>query len=154
MGLLNQLMVPAFHYTRALLKTNIKTKTYGLALTEADAARIVASTDETLKALGRIELSSDLIPKIIISFAASSYIDQDDYAQTVCQLLECFYGLRNEGFDELSDDELIEIMRTAFDYQCHGVAELLLEEARLALNRTTDRLGRGSDAITGSQRID
>jgi hypothetical protein len=127
---INQLAIPAAYHTRALMKTNDRAAKHGLVLSEADAAQIIASADETLRSLGRIELSNTLIPKLITAFVDSPYIIQDEYTETICQLLECFYYLKNECQDEVSDDELIEIMRNVFDYEGGGAVELLPEKLK------------------------
>lgn len=134
LAILDLLQIPNTYYTQALIKTNDETKANGLSLSEADAAQIVAFTDETLRNLGRIEMSSELIPLIIRSFSNSPYMLQDDYREIICQLLECFYYLKNESRDQISDDDLIAAMRVSFDQECFGVVELLADKLKPGLD--------------------
>ena len=43
------------------------------------------------------------------------------------RLQESFYLYKNESLDELTDDELLEFMKEAFDGRCQGSLEYLEE---------------------------
>jgi hypothetical protein len=85
----------------------------------------VENRKEALERNGRIEFGGGVIQKIIIEFADSHYLYQDVYLNTLMELQECFYYFKNESLEELSDDELIHMMKKYFDDVCQGSIEFL-----------------------------
>ena len=108
-----------------VLETNEESQYYGLVLTAKDARELIETRCEALRANGRIEIGSDTINKIISTFCNSYYIWQANYTQTLHDLLETFYYMKNETLDIISDDELIKQMKFFFENQCGGSIELL-----------------------------
>ncbi|NPV91935.1 MAG: hypothetical protein HPY50_14310 [Firmicutes bacterium] len=108
-----------------IVRLNEKSSRYGLALTHLDALQLVETRGETLRAVGRIEIGGSTIGKIIEAFCDSSYINQQDYADTLHELLEVFYYMKNETLDLVPDDELIGLMKSFFERSCRGSLELL-----------------------------
>jgi len=98
---------------------------YGLILSSQEAQELVETRTAALQATGRLEFGSGIIAKIVTAFCSSPYITSKDYATTLHELVETFYYYKNETLDELSDDELIALMRRYFDQTCHGSLELL-----------------------------
>jgi hypothetical protein len=119
-----------------IVELNEKSSRHGLSLTHLDAAQLVEARGETLRAVGRIEIGGSTIGKLIEAFCDSSYINQQDYADTLHQLLEVFYYMKNETLDLVSDDELIGLMKAYFETRCRGSLELLKDREleRLARN--------------------
>lgn len=111
---------------KAIIDTNLKSKQYGLVLSEQDAREIIQSRNYVLKSLGRVELGIDVISKLISTFCNSPYINQSDYTEIINELVEGFYYIKNETLDKIDDDELIAIMKNYFDNRCHGSVDLLL----------------------------
>jgi len=111
--------------TEQILKSNEYTAQYGLALTYADAVQLVEARSEFLRENGRIEIGNVTIDKIIDAFCDSSFISQEDYADTIASLLEIFYDMKNETLDLIADDELIELMKYYFEIRCKGSLEQL-----------------------------
>lgn len=109
-----------------IMQSNEKSGRYGLVLTHADAIELVETRNDALRASGRIEIGSATIGKIIDTFCDSSYILQQDYADSLHLLLEAFYYMKNETLDLISDDELIELMKNYFENRCKGSLELLV----------------------------
>lgn len=108
-----------------LIKTNEKSMNYGLVLSSKDAKDIVETKNYVLKSYGRIEFGTTVINKIISMFCTSPYVNQSEYSMIISELIETFYYLKNETLDEVSDDELIELMENYFNNSCHGSIELL-----------------------------
>ena len=67
-----------------LVGTNQQSQKHGLILTEKDALQIIDARNEALKTMGRVELGYEVINKIIRIFSPSPYINQTDYANTIC----------------------------------------------------------------------
>jgi hypothetical protein len=108
-----------------IIKSNAHSIKYGLVLTYNDAVQLVETRSEALRANGRIEIGSETIRKLITAFYYSSYITQQDYADTLHELLEIFYYMKNETLDLIPDDELIGLMRNYYENRCRGSLELL-----------------------------
>ncbi|MBR0597087.1 DUF6323 family protein [Sinanaerobacter chloroacetimidivorans] len=108
-----------------VLKCNEITARYGLSLSAPEVHQLVETRDEVLKSNGRIEFSGGIINKLIIEFCDSPYLSQFHYAPTLNELIETFYYFKNESLDEISDDELLSLMKEYFDRRCQGSIELL-----------------------------
>lgn len=119
-----------------VVKCNDYTARFGLALTQAQAVELVETRSASLRDTGRIEFGGGVIDKLIREFCDSPYISAGDYAQTLHELIELFYYYKNETFDLLPDDDLIQWMKSAYDGVCHGSIDLLSgrELERLARN--------------------
>lgn len=106
-------------------KCNEYTSKYGLVLSENQISNLLERRKETLRETGRIELRVGIIDKLIKEFCDSPYINQENYAETLYELIEIFYEYKNETMDLITDDELIEFMKKAFDGICQGDLEYL-----------------------------
>ena len=128
-----------------LLRVNAQTARYGLTLTPEQAAELQNTRVQALRAHGRVEFGSGVLDKIALVFCDSSYLTSDNYAQALGELVELFYYYKNETFDRLSDDELIDCMKKAFDGPCQGSLELLAGRELNALARDIHWGGSSSD---------
>ena len=106
-------------------KINARTEKYGLALSEKDVDIIIKHKSKSLRNNGRVEFGAGIITKMISAFCDSPYISQDDYVETINDLIEIFYYYKNETMDKISDDALIDFMKKCFDNKCQGNIELL-----------------------------
>lgn len=118
-----------------IMKCNEITARYGLTLSPAEARELVATRTEALNSNGRIEFAGGIINKLIIKFCDSAFLTQYNYATTLNDLIETFYYFKNETLDEISDDELIALMKKYFDQNCRGSMELLQNRELEALAR-------------------
>lgn len=108
-----------------ILKTNEETAEYQLTLTKEEAVQLIDTRKDALAATQRIELGGGIINKMIHEFKDSPYISQYNYVHTISELIDTFYYFKNETLDEVSDDDLIELMKKLYDEKCHGSIELL-----------------------------
>ena len=108
-----------------ILKTNETSKENGLTLTEEEAKALVAARGDTLREERRVEFGDSISPKLIRAFADSSFINQEDYAEIIARLQEIFFLYKNESMDMVSDDELLGIMKNAFENESGGDLEYL-----------------------------
>lgn len=106
-------------------KCNEYTSQYGLVLSDNQISNLLERRKETLKETGRIEFREGIIDKLIKEFCDSPYINQENYAETLYELIEIFYEYKNETMDLITDDELIEFMKKSFDGICQGDLEYL-----------------------------
>ena len=108
-------------------KTNEYTERFGLRLTDLDIQKLMEERRECLAEQRRVEFGTGVLDKIIFAFCDSDYIYQGNYVETIAALQDIFYLYKNESMDELTDDELISVMREAFDGECKGSLEYLEE---------------------------
>ena len=108
-----------------ILKTNETSKENGLTLTEEEAKALVAARGDILREERRVEFGDSISPKLIRAFADSSFINQEDYAEIIARLQEIFFLYKNESMDMITDDELLEIMKNAFENESGGDLEYL-----------------------------
>lgn len=111
--------------TANIKKCNEYTNKYGLILSDNQISNLLERRKETLKETGRIEFREGIIDKLIKEFCDSPYINQENYAETLYELIEIFYEYKNETMDLITDDELIEFMKKSFDGICQGDLEYL-----------------------------
>lgn len=127
-----------------MLKLNEQTAAFGLVLSKEDAKVLATKRRDTLKEQQRVEFGEGILPKLIFAFCDSCYIEQNNYVETIGRLQEIFYQYKNETMDELSDDELLESMREAFDGECEGSLEFLEETAMERIARKLRKRGYGA----------
>lgn len=108
-----------------VIETNRATARYGLTLTEEDAKLILRERKDTLREQKRVEFGDSVTPKIIYEFCDSDFIDQSNYVETIARLQEIFYLYKNEMLDEISDDELLHLMKEQFEEICFGDLDYL-----------------------------
>lgn len=73
-----------------LLELNEKTKEHGLILTPSDIKMLIVYRNKVLHDHGRIELGIEVLKELIEVFAASPYMDEDNYVETLIELQEIF----------------------------------------------------------------
>ena len=108
-----------------LLEAAATAQKHGLVLTETMAKEIVASREQTLKDNDRVDFSSDTVTRLVKAFSESYYITQETFSETICEIIELFYFLKNEINDVISDDDMIREMLIVFNETCFGVMEIM-----------------------------
>lgn len=138
-------------YMTELLELTEKTKEYGLVLNPQDVQLIMAARSQVLYSYGRVELSIEVTKELIEMFSTSSFIQQENYVDTLNELHEIFYYLKNETEDKISDMKLLQRMKEMFEDECEGSLDLLksrleeyAEEFRRELQKN-DSLLEGED---------
>lgn len=128
----------------SILDCNRYSERYGLQLSEKAAVALNKTRMKALNANGRIEFGGGAIDKLIYAFCDSPYMEEQNYESNLHDLIEAFYYYKNETLDMISDDDLIEIMRVAFNGDCRGSVEMLVETALEKIARNI-RNGRAPD---------
>lgn len=108
-----------------LERCNRMTEPYGLVLTQSQMERLTARRREVLRAVGRVEFGEGVLPRLILAFRDSPYLEQHDYEEQLDGLQELFYRLKNECGEGLTDDELIGAMKRLYDGPAGGSLEFL-----------------------------
>ena len=108
-----------------IIKANEFSKEYGLTLTKEEATALAQCRRSTLKTERRVEFGDSIMPKLIRAFADSSFINKDNYADILACLQDIFYLYKNESMDMVSDDDLIAIMKNAYEHESGGDLQYL-----------------------------
>ncbi len=108
-----------------IIKANEFSKEYGLTLTKEEATVLAQCGRSTLKTERRVEFGDSIMPKLIRAFADSSFINKDNYADILARLQDIFYLYKNESMDMVSDDDLISIMKNAYERESGGDLQYL-----------------------------
>ena len=132
-----------------IIKTNEVSERFGLLLTEQDAKLLLKERRNSLKKQRRIEFGEGIVAKIIYEFCDSPYICQDNYVETITGLQDIFYQYKNEMQDEITDDELLHLMKEQFEKICFGDLDYL---EGTCLNNFAEaiRAGYGGSAVLHS----
>ncbi len=107
-----------------ILKTNEGSAKYGLVLTPAQAMEIAKTHSRSLRENRIVEVGCGGVTKLIAAFAASPYVDPDNYAEIIDEMTEIFYYIKREVDIEVNDDAVIDAMADFFDRTSHGSLEL------------------------------
>lgn len=111
----------------SIMELNKTSAGFGLELTEKQALELVQHHAKTLRVSGRVEFGEGIMKKLIFAFCDSSFIVPSRYENTLEELMDSFYYLKNESKDGLSDDELLEIMEKLYNGKCQGSADYMRE---------------------------
>lgn len=104
---------------------NVRTARFGLTLTEEEMAALAAGRSKALRDAGRVELGDGMLPALAEAFCDSPYLQQTEYAGTLQTLQEIFYWFKTESRDRWTDEELLALLRRAYDGKAGGAAEYL-----------------------------
>ncbi|HPJ03055.1 MAG TPA: DUF6323 family protein [Candidatus Limiplasma sp.] len=119
-------LVPALEQARlairtaGLQKSNETAELHGLSLSDSQMRGLILAEDESLRAMGRLEFGEGILPRLMYSFCDSPYISRDSWMDTLLALQELFYTFKNELYDALTDDELLEAMNKIFHGRAQG----------------------------------
>lgn len=105
---------------RSLEACNPLIERYGLSLSAMDIRALAAGRTEALQTAGRIEFGGGVVEDLVLAFASSPYVSQETFVETVLELQELFYEVKNESLEQVPDDELIARMRQLFDEFANG----------------------------------
>lgn len=105
-----------------VLACNDKTYQYCLSLKEEEVRALIAARRENFRELELLEFNEGILPRLIEVFADSPYLFQDSYADTLGSLQYLFYR-----FKRGSDEDMLELMKNAYDNICQGSLELLVQ---------------------------
>jgi hypothetical protein len=108
-----------------LLETNHISQKYGLTLYPVQARDIIQARNQALQDYGRIETDNRIISQIISSFCSSPYLSNENYTNSINELIDIFYFFKNETRDLIADKELLLLMKDLFNDCCCGSLDLL-----------------------------
>jgi hypothetical protein len=93
---------------------------YSLSLSTQDVQALIAGRLEALETTERVEFGGGVARDLVLAFGGSPYVSQDTFVETVLELQDLFYEVKNESLEQIPDDELIATMRSLFDDPAQG----------------------------------
>ncbi len=102
-------------FMEELRTVNETSARFGLRLSENGMRALAQARSRALIDNGRVELSNSAVRAIADGFCDSPYLLQEDYENTLMELVDAFYYFKNACADRLTDDELISAMRMRYD---------------------------------------
>ncbi len=112
---------------KQMFELNEITKKFGLTLTKKQIINLIDNRNTILKDLGRIEIGSGILDKIVYEFYDSPYIDKYNYLETLEELTYIFYQYQIEFEYKLTDEQILKYLKKCFNGECAGSLELLKE---------------------------
>lgn len=121
---------------------------HGLALSREDIRALVVGRVDALQVTDRVEFGGGGVARdLVLAFASSPYVSQSTFVETVLELQELFYEVKNESLEQIADDELIAKMRSLFDDVASGDLGYLEEALLEGLARHVREEALGGDAV-------
>ena len=100
---------------KALAAANRRTARYGLTLTPEQMTALAESRGRALLDTGRVELGAGILPQIVEMFCDSPNLHLAEYAAALEALQAIFYRCKNEAGDLTPDEDILRLLRRAFD---------------------------------------
>lgn len=87
----------------------------GLSLTRGQVADIDVARREALAACERVEFTAGAADALVVAFADSPYLGQNDAGEVLAEVMGVFYDVREDVPVDVPDDEVLVALRRAFD---------------------------------------
>jgi len=121
---------------RELESVNTSIQRHGLSLSREDIQALVIGRVEALAMTDRVEFGGGVVKDLVLAFASSSFVSQASFVETILDLQDLFYEVKNESLEQIPDEDLIKKMRSLFDEFANGDLEYLAEALLDGLGRT------------------
>lgn len=112
----------------SILSCNDILESHGLQISAQQALELAKGCQASIRESRRIEFQEGITAELLRVFCDSPYLSQRELADTIMDLTDLFYTLKNDTCDQIPDTELISFMKEAFDGECHGSMELLVKK--------------------------
>ncbi len=119
--------IPQEKRSDMLTRCNCRSAQYGLTLSAAGLERLLTERSDALRQTGRLEVGEGILPTLVDAFRSSPYLISGNYEETLSELQELFYQLKNECRDLVSDQELVDAMALIFNEAAQGSVDYLAE---------------------------
>ena len=110
-----QIVPQPWETIQALAEANRQTACYGLTLTPEQMTALAESRTRALLDTGRVELGAGILPRLVETFRDSPHLHQAEYAAALEALQTIFYRCKNEAGDLTPDEDILRLLRRAFD---------------------------------------
>lgn len=122
-------LIPVRERAAEIMRCNDMVQRFGIKLSGNDALSLLAARDRALKTSGRIEFEKGAIELLLKTFCDSPYLNQDNFTETMEDIIDIFYGFKSDALDLIDDAEAVSFLKRLFDDECAGSADALRDEA-------------------------
>lgn len=98
-------------------------ESFGLVLTDAALEALQAGRAAALHDTGRVELGHGILPQLVEAFCDAPDLTQENLTDELLLLQDIFYHWKSEAGDCVPDDEILALLRRAYDERARGRAE-------------------------------
>ena len=98
---------------KELLELN-KNITKDIVLTKENVLELIYNKNNSLKEIGRIDLTNNILENIVLTFVNSSFIDKDNYMEMFLSLTESLIHYENIFSKKLSSEEILNYLKMEF----------------------------------------
>ncbi len=111
---------------REILNNNKHSSKFGLILSKNQIETLIAERKEILKDTGRLEIGESVLSLIVNKFCDSQYLWQDNYYETISEVQNIFFIMKNESMEMISDKELIDYLYKLYNGKAKGSLEYIM----------------------------
>ncbi len=108
-------------------------------LSKKELRELLAANQQYLNDYGRMEINQHSFDRILEEFCELPDFSKDDLEE----LLELFYYLRNDLSENISDEQILDLMKRTYVDKCFGSMEILRAEMFELLDRTFFSMEKG-----------
>ncbi len=109
----------------ALTELNSSTVEYGLVLTVKQINNLSLAVQKALRESDRIEIGSGVLPLIAEEFCTSVFINQENYASVLEELIHIFFKVKTAVCDTIPDRDLMRLLKDFYENKAYGSIEVL-----------------------------
>lgn len=112
---------------QALIDLNSQTGEYGLVLTVKQINKLANSVQNALRESDRVEIGAGIMPVLAEEFCTSIFVNQDNYASLLEDLIYIFFQVKTAVCDRISDRNLVRLLKDYYENKAYGSVEIMRE---------------------------
>ena len=111
----------------SLAVLNSRTNEYGVVLTVKQVNRLAEAVKGALRESDRVEIGAGILPVLADEFSRSIFVNQDNYAMLLEELVYIFFQVKTAVCDRISDNELVRLLRDYYENKAMGSVDIMRE---------------------------
>lgn len=111
----------------SLAELNSRTNEYGVVLTVKQVNRLADAVRGALRESDRVEIGAGILPVLADEFSRSIFVDQENYASLLEELVYIFFQVKTAVCDRISDKDLVRLLRDYYENKAMGSVEIMRE---------------------------
>lgn len=132
----------------ALAELNGRTNEYGVVLTVKQVNRLTDAVKGALRESDRVEIGAGILPVIAEEFSRSIFVDRENYAALLEELIYIFFQVKTAVCDRISDNDLVRLLRDYYENKAMGSVEIMRErDIDLLVKYVEMELGQNSASV-------
>ena len=111
----------------ALIELNGRSKDYGLFLTVKEINKLTNVVRSALIESDRVEIGAGIAPVLAEEFCTSVFVNRDNYAEVLEELIYIFFQVKTAVCDGISDRDLVRLLKDYYENKAYGSVEIMRE---------------------------